>query len=595
MSGRIKVSEQLRKAAGAEKSGDTDTARALYQGILDRFPANAKAKAALKRLPTIPAWAAIPSEIASSDQDVSIGLGQNLTGMADPLAVPASRTNTRGKSVAGVELQPGLDPVQQAANLGNSGGQAYERGDFALAIAYFRAAVDEDPTRADLWNDLGLCLNRLGRYRESAEAFQVSLECTSDVPGIHVNLANALIELGKYDEARAVYEAAMYVHPDSAMLLCGLADHFASTGKTKEAVTLLKQAVYSEPGYANTYARLADLNELSIEGPECRQLIRGLEKGVFSKEDHAVALFAKGKALADSKQFDASFEAFEQANFVLKPFRPFDISRETQIFEEIQARFRGNQVDRLLIPELQECPAIPVFVLGMPRCGSTLIEQILASHSKVHGAGEIGVLSPIVDTVLRENSGSGRLNKHALKTIRSAYFEEIGQLSNGASFVTDKTLPNFRNIGFILSAIPEAKVVHVHRDPIAVCWSIFRRSFSGDALNYAYDLEQIAEYYLLYHQMMRFWAEAFPNRIIEIGYEDFTKDPQSGIRNLLTRCGLEFEEAALNFHKSKRAALTSSMTQVRRKVYQGSSEEWRGYEAHLTGLVDALSGILSSR
>ncbi len=173
---------------------------------------------------------------------------------------------------------------------------------------------------------------------------------------------------------------------------------------------------------------------------------------------------------------------------------------------------------------------------------------------------------------------------------RSGYFAEINSLGAGETHVTDKMPLNFIWTGFILTAMPEAKVINLQRSPVATCWSVFKHYFSSKGNNYAYDLIDVAEYYKLYIDLMGFWRERFPNRIYDLNYETLTESPEEETRKLLDYCGLDWEGQCLEFHKTKRAVKTASSVQVRQAMYKGSSEAWRKYETHLQPMLQALKG-----
>ena len=231
----------------------------------------------------------------------------------------------------------------------------------------------------------------------------------------------------------------------------------------------------------------------------------------------------------------------------------------------------------------------------MPRSGTSLIEQIIASHNEVFGAGELDFLNNIMFKELKEQSDKDGFSENALLSIRQNYLDSLSRLNTSKKIITDKLPLNFRYIGFILSAFPEAKIIHVKRDAVATCWSIYRHSFTSNGNGYAYNQEDIAKYYELYSELMDFWRESYPNQIHDVGYEDLTINQQEETQKLLEYCELEWDENCLNFHTNERAVQTASSIQVRKKIYQGSSEAWKEHEAYLKILIKGLSSFRASR
>ena len=224
----------------------------------------------------------------------------------------------------------------------------------------------------------------------------------------------------------------------------------------------------------------------------------------------------------------------------------------------------------------------------MPRSGTTLVEQILASHSQVYGVGEMKLLGQSVNSIKRT---SGQLSSDQLQSIRKSYLSGLKRIGAAEPYITDKMPLNFTRIGYIFAALPEAKVIHVIRDARATCWSNFKSFFTEKGNDFAYDLQDVAEYYKMYIDLMSFWHKKFPGRIYDLNYEALTEHQEDETRRLLEHVGLSWEDQCLEFYKTKRTIRTVSAAQVRQKMYQGSSKEWRKYEKHLEPMVEVLRGF----
>ena len=233
----------------------------------------------------------------------------------------------------------------------------------------------------------------------------------------------------------------------------------------------------------------------------------------------------------------------------------------------------------------------PIFIVGMPRSGTTLVEQITSSHHAVHGAGELTNLPTIIGPIATDhlNQGINKLPQKPFLSIREQYLDVLSNLNVSESVITNKLPLNFIYIGFILTAFPEAKIVHMKRDARAICWSIYKSNFRNTGNGYSYNFDDLAGFYGLYTDLMDFWHQLFPDRIYDMCYEDLTTNQEEETRKLLEYCEIEWDDNCLNFHNSKRAVKTASALQVRQKMYQGSSEAWKKYEVHLKPLIKALS------
>ena len=221
----------------------------------------------------------------------------------------------------------------------------------------------------------------------------------------------------------------------------------------------------------------------------------------------------------------------------------------------------------------------------MPRSGTTLVEQIISSHSKVQGAGELSYLTHYGASLSR---GNQLINSDNILQVRSSYLDDLKKISDGRPFITDKMPSNFLYVGLILKALPEAKIIHVQRDPAATCWSNFKHYFITKGLGYSYNLENTVGFFKMYQDLMRFWEQQYAGRIFHLDYERLTKEQESQTRKLIKYLGLEWEDACLSPQENKRSVRTASQQQVREKVYKGSSQVWRKFEPYLKGAFDEL-------
>jgi hypothetical protein len=334
---------------------------------------------------------------------------------------------------------------------------------------------------------------------------------------------------------------------------------------------------------------LSIVKEYQVDDPQIHQMLELLERCTASDKDRMHLNFALGKAHDGIGKHDEAFLHFSDGNRLRKEELEYDISSARAPFARIKSRFSQAVSALDGFKESEDARGQrPVFVLGMPRSGTTLVEQILASHSQVYGAGELALLGQSVNTF---DWDSTQLSSDQLSSIRKSYFSGLAKIGAPEPYITDKMPLNFLWIGLIFAAIPEAKVVHVKRDARATCWSNFKHYFSRKGTGFAYDLQDVAEFYKLYSDLMAFWHQKFPGQIYDLNYEMLTEHQEDETRKLIKHVGLDWEDQCLEFHKTRRAIRTASATQVRQKMYQGSSEEWRKYERHLAPMVELLKGF----
>ena len=313
-----------------------------------------------------------------------------------------------------------------------------------------------------------------------------------------------------------------------------------------------------------------------------------LQSDTVSSRDQIYLNYSLAKAYADIGDHDNSFTYLAAGNRLDKERSTWSAVSERELFASIKLKFEHESLSHVDPETLGEFGSKhPIFILGMPRSGTTLVEQILASHSQVFGAGELEFLSR---SILLDDLTLSHDVELETNTIRNKYLSHLIKLEAREKYVTDKNPLNFRFIGYILQSFPESKIIHVRRDARATCWSIFRHHFPrfSASQSFIYDLEDVVEYYKLYADLMSFWHNKFPGKIYDLTYESLTENQIRETRSLLEHLDLEWEDRCLEFYKTQRAVKTASSLQVRQEMYRGSSEEWRKFEVHLEPMIEAL-------
>jgi tetratricopeptide (TPR) repeat protein len=466
----------------------------------------------------------------------------------------------------------------------------YHSGQMDAVVADCNSLLEKFPRSAVVLNLQGAALQVLGRLTESVSAFDKAISLQPDFAEAHSNRGNALKDLGDIDEAIASYDRAIRLNPQNVVAYLNRGNACKDDGRMEMARACYEQAIKLSPGFAEAHRNLSVIKTYERGDRQIAAMEKLLADSSMSNADKSRIHFALAKASDELGAYDAAFAHYAAGNELRKRELQYDIADDTKLFARIKAMFVDTREDDP--GDFPEADGVrPVFVVGMMRSGTSLVEQILASHSEVHGAGELELLNRLVaDYVADDNGGSGPrvLAATDVEVLRNAYTDMLQSLGVTETVITDKMPANFRWIGFILAAFPGAKIIHVKRDAIATCWSIFRHYFPTEGHGFGYDLQDLVAYYTLYADLMSFWQERFPGRIYELSYEALTAHQEDESRRLLAYCGLDWESAVLRFHETQRLVRTQSAGQVRQAMYQGSSDAWRHYEKHLEVLIKGL-------
>ena len=304
----------------------------------------------------------------------------------------------------------------------------------------------------------------------------------------------------------------------------------------------------------------------------------------ISEEQRCHINFGLAKACEDLGNFELAYTHYGEGNVLRKKLLNYDINQDVEVFRQIKfnyPRIEQNSLASKIFPK----NLIPIFIVGMPRSGTTLVEQIISSHSQVTGAGELSFAKQFGDAIA---TGITKVNNEVLLDFRHNYLSKLQTVSNGNLIITDKMPQNFRFIGLLAAAFPEAKIIHVKRNPAAVCWANYKQYFVSKSIGYCYALDDVISYHKLYENLMEFWTNTLSNRIYKLDYEKLTVNQESETRQLIEYLGLDWDENCLSPQNNMRSVSTASNVQVRKKVYRGSSEQWRKYQPFLNGAFDDL-------
>lgn len=474
------------------------------------------------------------------------------------------------------------DYPEALRNLGNAHFDLQQYDEAAEALG---KVVLIQPENVPALFNLGIVLVMTGRSEEAIRRFRETIALDPSHAGAHNNLGKMLTATGKTEAAIAALRQALALCPDFPDALINLGQALSNDGAFEEARTCYRKAIELHPGGGEAHSRLCAMQRATRDDPLIAEMEHRLAEAETA-EDRMHFHFALAKAHDDFDATDEAFRHLQEGNRLGREAEPFSLEAERSLFERIKTIF-GNIPEPLTMEDIGEAKVRPIFIVGMPRSGTSLTEQILASHSEVHGAGELSHMQWATAPLVRE--APARIDADDLRRVRETYLAKIEALGAGKPAVIDKMPANFRSIGFVAAAFPDATIIHTRRDPVAVGWSIYRTFLPAKGVSYSFDLADIAAYYRLYENLMAFWAENLPGRIHDLDYERLTENQEDETRRLLEHCGLAWDDNCLAFHNAKRSVRTASAQQVREKMYTGSSDAWRKYEKHLGPLIEGLA------
>jgi tetratricopeptide (TPR) repeat protein len=457
-------------------------------------------------------------------------------------------------------------------------------GDFPAAVERCRRAVELEPKLPEAHLHLGNSLLALNALYEADGAYRAGLEIAPDHAALHTAHAMAERAVGRLADAQASARRALALRPDAADTLALLGSLAIDHGRFDEAEELLRKALAIDPQLPEALASLAGVRKMSAADAPWRDAAeRVLERGL--PVAHAINLHhALGKYYDDIDERAAAFQHHRLGNELARRSRlPYDRAEMTQRVTRTVAAFDRNALAALRPRGIAS--ELPVFVVGMPRSGTSLTEQILASHPQVHGAGELLYWIFAADA---ERAAPPEERAAKISDLGRAYLEGLATQAPDASRVIDKLPVNFRHIGLIHAALPGARFIHLERNALDACLSIYFQGFSA-AHPYATDFGDLAHYYHEYRRLMAHWRSLLPPQtLLEVRYEDLVDDPERWSRRMLAHIGLPWDPRCLEFHRNDRPVLTASNWQVRQPISKSSVERWRRYEQFIGPLREAL-------
>ena len=597
----LKTERLLSRAKKLAKKGEIKQAKEIYSIILKTFPNNLLAKKEIKLLENEKALNPTQAQLDEVMRFYSSGEIKQALECVESLIKEYPNEyllfNICGACHSEIgSIEPAIENFKKAIALKID----YSEAQFNLGVAfqklnqldnaseYYLQAINSQHAYPSAHNNLGIIFLNKGKIDAAVKSFEWAVAYSPNYAEAYNNLGSALQELKQFKNAKKQFEKACSINPNYAQAFHNLGILSEITNQPKDAVSQYERAVEIEPEFAEAYRNLSKVKKFKVKDPQINQvfsLYSGNKLNVADKARLGFALADINKSLGNHEDY---IKFLNEGNRLRKEEIKYSFE-ESQNFHSIITKLFSSTQPIIKTSSKSISDIKPIFIVGMPRSGTSLVEQIISSHNSVHGAGELlnfrNIITPILDNHLSKKNSSIP-NEDMLK-IRNEYLDSLGSLKAKENIITDKMPMNFRLLGFILSAIPEAKIIHLTRDPMATCWSNFNHYFTAGN-GFSFDQEDLAKFYLLYQELMNFWHKLFPNKIYDLNYENLTINQEKETKKLIKYCDLEWDENCLDFHKNQRGVLTASSAQVRKKMYQGSSEAWKKYEKNLQPLIKGL-------
>ena len=494
----------------------------------------------------------------------------------------------------------------------------YRQNYFDLAISLASSITENFPEHPFSWNILGATLIKVGRFEEALFANRRFVDLCPEDPNAHNNLASTLLEIDRVYEAESGFRKAISLDPNNAVFYnnlgnalvkmlkyadaeinykkaialeydypeahTNLGNIYADLGKSSEAAVCYENAITLNPKYAEAYRLYSVVTTFRSKNKHYSKMQELYHDQSVSEDQRCHICFALAKVYQDLEDYKKATEFLSEGNALRKKLLNYDIDEDLKLFNEIQSTYPKISSKAFQFVN-SAYPVKPIFIVGMPRSGTTLVEQIISSHSEVMGAGELPFVSQFGELISR---GLNSCDENSLADFRQKYLSNLEKISGDKVIVTDKMPHNFLYLGLITTVFPQSKIIHVKRNPAATCWSNYQHFFDSQKLRYCHNLSDIINYYGMYENLMGFWQKSFGDMIYNLDYEMLTVDQEKETKRLINFLDLDWERTCLSPHKNTRIVQTASNSQVRKKIYQGSSNKWKKFKPFLNKILDEI-------
>ena len=467
-----------------------------------------------------------------------------------------------------------------------------EQNKIIEAISCYKKGIKINPSYAMFYNNLGSIYKSQQKYLDAERNYKKSINLDNNIVESHNNLGSLYALVNKYDDAIKCYNQAIKVNNNFFISHYNLGIAYKTLGNFIKSKESLERSLKINPLFFTGHRSLSQITKYKQNDYHMNLLSKIYKDSSIKMKNKTEIVFALAKAKNDTKNYNEAFNYYLEANALRRSEVVYSYEKERNEFEKIKEIFNVDFFKNIKISRNKD--KTPLFIIGMPRSGTTLIEQILSNHPKIFGGDELNFLPDEV-----KKNWDALKNMHAEKNLKpfeknikimgENYIKSIKRLSLKSKHITDKLPINFKWLGLIKLIIPNAKVIHCSRNPKDNCISLFKNYFVNPSLNFSYNLSEIVDYYNLYSNIMDHWKKIFPDYIIEVQYEDLVTNPKKNISYLLDKCNLVWNESCMKFHENKRAIKTASDIQAREKMYTSSIDSWTFYKKNLGNIFKDLN------
>lgn len=490
-------------------------------------------------------------------------------------------------------LRAARDAPKSPHVLNDLGITRLNQGRYTEAVELFSRALDIDTGHCDALNNIAVAFRALLRPEEARSYVERLIRLQPFASQGYVRAADNSLALNEVEQAIRLGRKAVRLAPASSAARLSLAESLEAGGRFKQAKFEYLSVLGRNPNEVAALAKLLALKGTSVPDPYQLQAQRLLERGEVKDSDRAQLHLALAHYFDQREEYDQAFEHLRSGNVIKSKNRPFDHGQFSQAIDRLIATFSAEFLRAA--PSREERSKRPVFIVGMPRSGTTLVEQILASHSQIEAGGElptiINIAAQVGETRGRYPEGIRELDPSALAGLAGRYLDRLNGISQEAARVTDKMPFNFMHLGLISVLLPGARIIHCRRDARDTCLSCYFTTFN-EHLQFARGLEGIGRYYLEYCRLIEHWNSVLPRPMLEIDYERLVTEKEGAIRDLLAFCEVEWEPGCEEFYRTARGVRTPSRWQVRQPIYKQSVGRWRHYARDLQPLLEILAPAL---
>ena len=483
-----------------------------------------------------------------------------------------------------VDLNPSQQDMRELQYLYNS-------NEFYILENKARGLLKKYNKSVELQNILGFALSSQRKLIDATKIFEKIIKTQPDFYFAYNNMGNVLKDLCKLDEAKIYYQKCIKINPNYIEAYIGLGKIFLDLNKLDKSAAVFKQALKLKPENGELHRRLSQVVKYEQTSSHVKDMEKIISSGDVTHTQQMHLSFALGKAYEDMKSYDKAFLHWKKGNFLKRKQIKYSTKYQARLVKTIKENFTNDLFEKFKNYGNRDNTLI--FIVGMPRSGTTLVQQIISSHPKVFGVGESNQFSNKINECFFKENGFLKENLYNFDPINFSkigeeYIKNIRQLSADTKHILVKDLLNFTWLGFIKLIFPNAKIVHCVRNPMDTCVSLFKNYFVG-GVDFSYDLIEMGEYYNLYRDIMLFWNNILPNYYVNIFYEELINDPKKQIEKLLNVCNLEWNESCMQFYNNKHFMSTGSNSiNIHQPIYKTSMQYWKRYEKQLQPLLEIL-------